>query len=288
MHKLTRVCAAAAALLVGGAANADVVIDLFDVLQDPLVVTAGTDEGPKWSQVGNVGETSIFGGFRDLGIGFVPGNSTSTPGNASVGVVAGLGAGLGHSFLSIANDPGVSSTAIVRWDGAQAGAGSITDAFGAPDGGTATNSVDHNGIGLPMGNPLTDFFEVLVISSDLGFTFTIELYTSDTQWSSITFTANAYAESFPGEATYIPLAGFLDCDNLVPGPITTCGADGAVDFSNVGAMQLIVDPLGSQADIDLRLNQVTTVQVPEPGTMALVGLGLLGAAGFSARRRKVS
>jgi hypothetical protein len=289
MFKMSRICAAAAGLLIGGAANASpVVVDLFDVLQPAVTVSGGNPLTNAWSQVGPAPSTQIFGGYRDLGIGFVTPNATSTTtGQASIGVEAGIGPGLGNSFLSFSNATGVAATGVVRWDGSAVGSGVMDDVDAGPAGGSSQSSINEVGDGpLYFGDPTLGFFEVVVISSDLGFDFTLDIFTSATQWSSITLSAAAVAENFPGTVdTNIPLAAFLDCTNVIPFPVTRCGSGGAVDFNNVGAFQLTINSFGSKADVDLRLNSIRT-NVPEPGSLALVGLGLLGAAGVGLRRRR--
>jgi PEP-CTERM motif len=286
MFKMSRICAAVAGLVIGGAANA-VVIDLFDVLQDELTVSGGSAATNQWSQVGSVGEPTIFGGFRDLGIGFLNPNQTSSSGNATIGVVEGINVGAGNRFLSFSNDTGVAATGVVRWDGNTAGSGTMASAFAGPAGGLSQSSINETGTGgLFFGDPLGGFFEILVVSSDLGFEFTLEIFTSDTQWSSISLTAAALSQNFPGTLdTNIPLAAFLDCSNVIPFPVTRCGSGGAVDFNNVGAFQFIINSTGQEVDVDLRLNSIGTA-IPEPGSLALVGLGLLGAAGVGMRRRR--
>lgn len=286
MFKLSRIYAAAAGLLVSGAANA-VIIDLFDVLQAPLTVSGGVAGTNAWSQVGSAGEPTIFGGYRDLGIGFVTGNQTSDPGAAQIAVISGIGPGAGNNYLSFSNNSGVAATGVVRWDGATAGSGSLDNIHPGAAGTVSTSSIDHTGTGgLYFGDPAGGFFEVVVISSDLGFEFTLDIFTSTTQWSSITFVAQAFPQNFPGFLDQnIPLAAFLDCANVLPGPITRCGSGGAVDFSNVGAFQLSINSFGQQVDVDLRLNSIGTA-IPEPGSLALVGLALLGAAGVGMRRRR--
>ena len=286
MFKMSKICAAAAGLLIGGAANA-IVIDLFDVVQAAVTVSGGLPATSAWSQVGPAPSTQIFGGYRDLGIGFLSGNATSDPtGQASLGVVTGIGPGAGNSFLSFSNAAGVAATGVVRWDGSTAGSGVMDNLSAGPAGGASVSSINETGIGQFFGDPAGGFFEVLVISSDLGFDFTLEIFTSATQWSSISLTAAAASQNFPGTLdTNIPLAAFLDCSNVIPFPVTRCGSGGAVDFSNVGAFQLIINSTGQQVDVDLRLNSIGTA-IPEPGSLALVGLGLLGAAGVGMRRRR--
>ena len=287
MFKMSKICAAVAGLLIGGAANA-VVIDLFDVLQPSVTVSGGSPATNQWSQVGPAPSTQIFGGYRDLGIGFLTGNVTTDPsGTASLGVVSGIGAGAGSSFLSFSNGTGVAATGVVRWDGSTSGSGVMDNVSAGPAGGVSISSIKETGTGgLFFGNPAGGFFEVLVISSDLGYDFTLEIFTSATQWSSISLTGALSPQNFPGTLdTNIPLAAFLDCTNAIPFPVTRCGSAGSVDFSNVGAFQLIVNSTGKQLDVDLRLNSIGT-SIPEPGSLALVGLGLLGVAGAGLRRRR--
>lgn len=265
MNKFAKL-AAAAALVCAGAANAGTVatVDLFSANQAKLT-DATTGDGGLSSQVGPDALT-ILGGYRDLSIELkqnLTGAATS-----SISVSGGL--------LQISNDVGAASTAIVRWDGSNSGASINTSGLG--------------GANISNGDP-TAAFEIMTVSADAGFTFVIEAYTQGTatdatgSWSKVSITSNAHAFSLPGTKSYISLLGFLDCTNSIPFPGVTvsCGAT-PVDFTNLGALQVVVDPLGKQVDLDLSLNQIVTT-VPEPGAIALVGLAMLGA-GVASRRRK--
>jgi hypothetical protein len=46
-----------------------------------------------------------------------------------------------------------------------------------------------------------------------------------------------------------------------------------------------LETVSGEGSVDLRVNALIA-RVPEPGSLALVGLGLLGAAGAGMRRRR--
>ena len=261
MFKTLTAVAVAALTMVGGAqaANNTSTIDLFSTAQAKLTDT--TIVGVVASEIGNLLDNTILGHFREIMV-----DQKSNAGFAEESTI-----GVSGGLLKFSNEFGASSTGTVRWDGMSVVAGGAINVTGLG--------------GLDIGNVLTDFFELKVTFADGVYNFRIDAYTSATQWSTVEIMANQHALPV---TTYIPLAAFLDCTNMVPpGPplvTVTCGVGGAVDFDNLGALQAVIDVAGTAAALDLALNQVTVV--PEPNAIALVGLALIGA-GVASRRRKV-
>ena len=263
---------AIAALTVFGSANDALInkVDLFSVDQNPIVDNV-VDGLSVSSQVGSPADNSIapnlgtiLGGYRELIVDEKSNGGGLRPGrNVTMAVSNGQ--------LDFSTSTGTTGTGIIRWDGVTQSAS-----------GGAIQAINVTGLGgVNLGNVLTDQFELTTIFSDGGFTFRIEAYTSATQWTAVDIVSNQHLVP---TVSYVPLNAFLACGFSDAVVTVTCGTSGPVDFSNLGALQAIIDPSGTQTSLDLTLDQVTVV--PEPSGIALVGLALLGL-GVTVRRRKV-
>jgi len=264
MNKMLKIAATVAALGLSAGAQASLAIDLFDTAQGVLIdtdATPGGQSGTYFSQV-FTGGTDIIGNYRDLMINQTMTDSTDPVNSVSSVVVSG-------GLLRIQNQPGAASTVTVRWDGSNALPNPINSTSGL-------GSMDLSAY---------SFFQLLIVSADQGFDFTIEAYTSPTKWSKITLPSTSHPQNFPGTISNIDFAAFADCGFNAFGITVTCGTGGAVNFGDVNALQAIIDPAGTAVDIDLRLNSVNAI--PEPASLALVGAGLFGAMG-ALRRRKAA
>jgi len=249
-----KLLAASALLVASSAANANV-IDLFSTSQTFLTDTTLADGG--LSNFADSAGGDILGGSRDLFVETVTSAAGADVQNASIGVAAD------NFFFSV--DAGATGMGVVQWDGMDHSA-----------------ALDIAGLGnydLTFGGNLNSFV-IDVVSADLGFNFVIDAYTDATHFTSASLVSNA------GSGTaIISFNDFANCGLSDPANgilLVSCGAGGSVDFSDLGALQVVISPGGNSGTLDMRLESIT---VPEPSVLGLMGVGLLGA-GFAARTRR--
>ncbi len=267
---------AAAAFVFGNSAQAGIIIDLFTDAPGGQLVTTQTNGATVFSTQGDFPLT-IVGGWRDLSIT----KTGDVVGNVNVGA-ASLEVD-GGGVLSLSNASGVSSEGVVTWDGSNnAGAG-----------GTSVNITGLGGKDFTASGEANSFV-VDVFSADLGFQYDIRVW--DMDGSEATLSAGAQfvpSGVYPSyyQFDWFQLSNGTYCDGVSAPPacvdpftqldfvITRGGNLGDIDFEHIGALQLL---LHGTADADFAIGQTGTV--PEPGSMALLGLGLLGMSAL--RRRK--
>jgi len=247
--------AAAVALSFGAQA---LVIDNFSTPQAMVFDNSVNAAGAFNSQNG----AGIIGGQRDLFV--IETNSPND--NPSSGVQLDVFNGeLGFSSAS-----GQAGVGIVRWDGGNTSFGAV----GANAGATLQNAIASiNATGLGSQNLAGSGigFIIDVIAADLGFNFSLEAHSSTGNYSTFSTTALG-----PG-SFFIPFSAF----GLAPGTFFGTGAN----FGSIGALQALINfPGAARVDVDLRV-RLAQVQIPEPTSLALVGLALLGLGAVGAKRR---
>jgi hypothetical protein len=265
MNMSFKLAAGAAAVMLSLSANAAVIVDLFTTDQATISDNDGAVGGGSTSSVSGA---DILGGERDLLIDQIAQDGPTDP-----SILSSIGVAV--SRLAFSNDTGAMGVGEVQWDGAD-GSGTL-DATGL------------GGFDLTAGGTLNAFL-IETISSDANWNFEVIAYTDATNWTRVSFAATEVPTGTGPVLSAIPFAAFTDLCGGGPLPpdinLVQCNGTG-VDLANLGALQLILNTgfngTSSAFDIDLRLANITTV--PEPGVLALLGMGLM-AAGVAGRRRK--
>jgi hypothetical protein len=158
--------------------------------------------------------------------------------------------------LTYRSDPGVDAFGLVRWNGAGAlgsFAPSMYDGlqvYGMTPGASTVDMTPFN------------FVRVIVLEDDLPFTFTLQLFDNAGQAAQVNLAAPGGIIS--STVFDIPLAAFV-----------------GIDLTNIAGMQAYFSGVALDIQIDLAEARL----IPQPGTLALLGLALAGL-GFTARRRK--
>jgi hypothetical protein len=268
-HFKAQLIAGCVAAAMSSGANA-LIVDLFSTNQGPHSDTTPTAGDTGVVITGGVGSSvgaldpTILGGNRDLYVSLLDNGGVNTR-EVSIGVAGGV--------LDFSVDTLTRGRGQIQWDGAE-----------------NTEAIDFTGLGgINFGT--AGSFELGILFSDGGFNFEITIYTDAANFTRISFVSTAHATP---TTTFIPLAAFGNpalCGSVNPAPgvlSVTCGAGNATaDLANVGALVVDLDRFGGTTAIDLTLDSIITT-VPEPGSVALLGAGLLGLFGLGRRFKKLA
>lgn len=260
--KFIKVCAVAALALAASVASAgpELVVDDFNIDQGPITVSgsvAGGAVSSGWQAVSGAG---ILGGSREMQVVKTAGNSSQA-----------ISANVSDSVLNYSVDSLAKGTGYLRWDGAA-----------------------DNAAGFGLGANLSPYNDIhfLVQFSDAGYVFEVGFYTDANTYSVFRSIADSVGDvstgaiwASPNDFAF-PLSVFNTPfgDPLVDSRYMTCGTGGCVDFANVGAIQMVIDPFAQRTALDLTLDKVSVVSEPTSAMLGFVGLGAL----LGLRRRKTA
>jgi len=238
----------------------------------------------------SAGSNSILGGYRDLLVAVtgyleVPGQPQNPyEGSSSTMVVK-------NSSLQFNNEAGVESIGRVQWDG------NDNSPFLDYEG---LQGIDlENQVGCPDDG--CDRFIAEVFFTDLGLSYNLGLYTDADNYAILAADALFSVDSPRDEPFLFEWFTFESGDYFQGGlPFTITRVGRGPDLNDIGAIELVLfsqpsTGAGSSISVDLALGSLTKTGpegpvppvVPEPGTLALLGLGALGFALGSRRRKAV-
>ena len=271
MKLKTLVVASATLFAVSTGAQA-FIVDLFDDPAGGQAVSSNSNGTVVASESGPY--PSIFGGYRDLIVEKVSqSNGADDPlKTADLSVSGGL--------LSFSTDSLTTGLAEVQWDGMDTDGDVSTLELNLNE-----NLVEQDG--CPASGCEAIVFDV--IEADAGFDFEFGIFDNNGIKSLLVGVSPGVV--FPGGQFTVPFDVWLQ-PNLTTGTIAGFEYlilnNGVVDVTNVGAMVLGLNVLsaGNPATVNLDVSLDSITKVPEPASLALLGLGIAGLGATSGRRRR--
>ena len=276
MKKFAKMAVAAAIAGMAMIAQATIVIDDFSVdqgtdgLGDILLRDTTINGLGKYSSV-NGATTSIIGGQRDLYVEKIGGGS------------GGIESIVESSMYKYSTPSGAAGTAFLKWDGMnEAVTGTVFNGSQA----TFLGTLSAGGLGGQNFKLGGNAFKIDVQEADIGFDFAMTVFSSGGRSTTLVLASVAHSGGLPDSSPirFADFEGATDVGGSVlgSGAFRFTSAFGAADLTDVGALLAQVNFTGGIGTVDLSINEVITV--PEPGSLALVGLAMLGLG--AVRRRK--
>jgi PEP-CTERM motif len=237
------------------AAQAGTIVDSFSTDQSSIS-DAKTTLAELTGTGSSVSGSGILGGSRDL---FVVVDTLVSPVNHTTPVISNnskVTALVENGAYSFSSENDTYARGYIVWDGSSTLASANDTAYTATEADFLA-AIDTDGLNADLS---TSNVFVITAASDLSFDFSITIYDMDGSSQSLTFTSSG-AGTF-----YIPFAWF----------------GSSIDFENIGAVVVALNVGTGTASVDLTIDNIEAV--PEPASLALVGLGLV-AAGVARRRQ---